>query len=297
MRRALLAFLLIGCADDPAPPPPPAKTPLERGVEFLAGAQDPDGAWRSRHLSAYADGPSMTAWICTVSTRAPIPGVERGLDYLRGRLRADGTIDTFTVPMYTAALTLSAFVALRPAWRDEIDRIAAALARAQQPSGGWGNGEYADTSVTAFVLEALAAAGRLDAVRDGARRFVESCRVEGGYVFTPHPTYAFKNKAGEGRSYGTATADAARCLRALGEPATAPPSAEFPPGFNADQETMQRGLRFYWAFVSGAPVESLQRPDGSWANEYSLMNEDEPLIATGLAVAALSAHQARGTRH
>lgn len=285
MRRALALLALAGCAEDPPAPPP--KTPLERGIEFLSAAQDPDGAWRARNLTAYQDGPSMTAWMCYVSTRAPIPGVERGLDYLRARVRADGALDTFTVPTYTAALTLSAFTALRPQWRDEIDRIAGALVRAQKLSGGWGNGEYADTSVTAFVLEALAAAGRLDAVRDGARRFVEACRVEGGFVFTPHPTYAFKNKAGEGRAYGTASADAARCLRSLGESTPPPTASELPPGFDADRETMQRGLRFYWAFQTGLPVPP-PNPDGSWANEYDLMNEDEPLIATGLAVAALA---------
>jgi hypothetical protein len=32
----------------------------------------------------------------------------------------------------------------------------------------------------------------------------------------------------------------------------------------------------------------LQRSDGSWANPSPLMKEDEPLVATGLALVALS---------
>jgi hypothetical protein len=32
----------------------------------------------------------------------------------------------------------------------------------------------------------------------------------------------------------------------------------------------------------------LQKPDGSWANTENLVKEDDPLIATGFAVRALS---------
>jgi hypothetical protein len=36
-------------------------------------------------------------------------------------------------------------------------------------------------------------------------------------------------------------------------------------------------------------LRATQRPDGSWANEVSLMKEDDPLIATSLSLIALAA--------
>lgn len=176
-----------------------------------------------------------------------------------------------------------------------------------------------DLSVTAFALEALAELGVLDApARDAALRFIARCRAsDGGYFFTADPIQApFQNKAGrdEGfgsyRAYATATADAVRCLRAAGVPDDDPriagalawlrlnPSLDYAAGIPLDTpERSAEGLRFYALNVRHrvegrtpglrAKVLSLQKPDGSWRNDAGIMKEDDPIVATGLALRAL----------
>lgn len=124
------------------------------------------------------------------------------------------------------------------------------------------------------------------------------------------------------RSYGTATCDGIRSLLAAGvspddarmQQAVAwlakRPGLDVVPGFEAlpPEAGWQRGLRFYY-FASLADVlkhfpvadrevrrrellETLlkeQRDDGSWVNESARMREDDPLIATSFAVAAIGA--------
>jgi hypothetical protein len=65
------------------------------------------------------------------------------------------------------------------------------------------------------------------------------------------------------------------------------------------------GLAFYYSAASTQAFRALriesgtgvadglrrtQRSDGSWANPENLVKEDDPLIATGLAVRALAVH-------
>jgi hypothetical protein len=86
------------------------------------------------------------------------------------------------------------------------------------------------------------------------------------------------------------------------------PGLEVVPGFEGlpPEAGWQRGLRFYYyaslarvlpllpAPVSAARREALarhvvglQRTDGSWVNESDRMRENDPLIATALAVCSL----------
>ncbi|MBI4564288.1 MAG: terpene cyclase/mutase family protein [Planctomycetes bacterium] len=159
-----------------------------------------------------------------------------------------------------------------------------------------------------------------------ARVFVERCqnydrdpRDDGGFFFTPLPS---QNKAGvvetgpnaEFRlSYGTATADGLICLRLTGasseriEAATRWLDERFAtnccPGFEPrHQPPWHEGLRGYWlaavarAMASERPawrdrivhaLASTQRTDGLWVNASPLMRENDPLLATALAVLAV----------
>ena len=141
--------------------------------------------------------------------------------------------------------------------------------------------------------------------------------VDGGFHFS---TVIFDaNKAGEGatgfESYGTATADGILSLLALGRETDYPSvraAAEWlsthhlpdqAPGFpKPTHHRWRAGLWYYYAAVSGAAFRRLgispphstadtlaavQRPDGSFANPENLVKEDDPLIATGLALRAL----------
>ncbi len=149
---------------------------------------------------------------------------------------------------------------------------------------------------------------------------------DGGFVFTPDRA-SDSNKAQwsdakqtQARSYGTATCDGLLCLTHAGAAnddrsvAAAVkwlvdrPSVEEVPGFEdlPKEVDWQNGLRLYY-YAALAPalrwfpedaaskrrgallaqVVALQRRDGSWRNSSARMREDDPLIATCLALVAL----------
>ncbi|HKE00830.1 MAG TPA: prenyltransferase/squalene oxidase repeat-containing protein, partial [Planctomycetota bacterium] len=188
---------------------------------------------------------------------------------------------------------------------------------------------HVDLSMTRHALEALAAAGakRGDPAFERALRFVESCRAkDGGFYFSSVVVDA--NKAGKDRegyrSYGTATADGILSLLAMGfDPSDARVQSAanwlvahhrtdvapgFPPG---EPERWADAMVHYYLAASAevfrrldvreAPaghdwraeleraLASRQRPDGSWRADSVLGKEDDPLIATALALRALEA--------
>jgi hypothetical protein len=161
-----------------------------------------------------------------------------------------------------------------------------------------------------------------------ARAYVLRCqRPDGGFVFTCEPM-SLNNKAAfadeklaEPRPYGTATCDGILALLAcdrvpddkrLQKAVTwlvKRPGLELVPGFEGlpPEAGWQRGLRYYYYaglarvlphFPASeiAPrrealvkhIVSLQAKDGSWVNESDRMRENDPLIATALAVTALA---------
>ena len=134
------------------------------------------------------------------------------------------------------------------------------------------------------------------------------------------------NKAGPQdesyRSYGTATADGVLSLQAIGRSPVDPRvraaadwlvanhAVDAVPGFADTVETKwTQGLWFYYAAASTSGLAKLglphtptltpallerQRPDGSWVNPEKQFKEDDPLIATALAVRALVAKMDSG---
>ena len=128
------------------------------------------------------------------------------------------------------------------------------------------------------------------------------------------------------RSYGSMTADGLRALIRLGLPIDHPRvraatawlhrrySARRNPGdFPEDRVIRQESAYFYYAWSSAHALRAIgarqlttdagdldwpvaladellsrQRPDGSWANPYSEMREDDPLLATAFAMAGLT---------
>lgn len=144
---------------------------------------------------------------------------------------------------------------------------------------------------------------------------------DGGFFFSP--AEAIRNKAGPAgrdatgreryRSYGSATVDGIRALQLCGVPVDDPRviaarrwlqqhfSAERVPGdFIAANQDIRDATWFYYCRGAAhvlndrpavsAIVDALiarQRDDGSWVNSCSDGREDDPLIATPLAAAAL----------
>jgi len=139
---------------------------------------------------------------------------------------------------------------------------------------------------------------------------------------------AGKDKFGETRfnSYGTMTADGLRALIRCGLPIDHPRvvaarnwlEANFtvktnPGNFTTDREVLREATYYYWCWAvahaflglrreQGQPsptepewAEALgeelirrQKPDGSWINRYTDAKEDDPLVATPWAAAALA---------
>jgi hypothetical protein len=167
-----------------------------------------------------------------------------------------------------------------------------------------------------------------DHARAAALKFVERCRNphDGGYFFTPSADDPL-NKAGQGpagapRSYGTATADAILAQLAWNVPKNDPhiraalewleshPTLDIVPGFPATAARVAGGEEalkyYYWATLAQVIAQfpdsklALQRAelqrllereqhlDGHWQNANPLMREDDPLIATALAITALN---------
>ena len=297
--------------------PPPG--PEDRALAWLGEHRRADGAWGSEVYGVMREGHAVTALIACVT------GDERALDFIAASLGKDGslgtTCDVKEYPTYATALALRAFAAYRPN-HAAIPAMIGYLRHSQfaEPRwtperveyGGWAYSAesrdiqpitYLNISVTSFVVEALADAGvpATDAVFVRARRFIERCRTGGGWQFTPLQDPL--NKAGQGRPYASPAADAAIALAAMGDDPSAPVAwlearfdASRVPGLDGD---FADGLKFYWLARAAQALPSrrgairralleCQRADGSWCNPQGRMREDDPIVATALALAALA---------
>ncbi len=184
----------------------------------------------------------------------------------------------------------------------------------------------ANLSATLLATGALLLGGVRpdDPALDAARGFVERCQnadTDGGVFVSPalpDSNTAGARDGGGYRSYGSMTADGLRALLRLGRPLSDPRVAaaaawlerRFDPARNPGDfppiaEVRRESSYYYWAWsaahaarhLSGARwAEALAREllrlqdlDGSWRNPASEMREDDPIIATSFAIAALAA--------
>ena len=185
----------------------------------------------------------------------------------------------------------------------------------------------ADLSSTTFALGALRASGVAadDPAVVAAGQFVARCQNfpegDGGFFMTP--TNAVQNKAGgfdrdRATSYGSMTADG---LRALLRAGLAPDHArvraarawlerhvswEHTPGAFAGARAVEQDAPFfYWCWSLAHAGRALAAPmpwaapmaeallwrqgeDGSSRNAFTMVKEDDPLVATPLAMGALA---------
>lgn len=180
-------------------------------------------------------------------------------------------------------------------------------------------------SATLLAIGALALGGTAhdDPALVAAARFVtRSQRADdGGFFFSPaldDPNKAGRDDRGP-RSYGTMTADGVRALLRLGRPLDDHQvvhalawfdrnfdAARNPGAFPPAAELRRASAYYYWVWSAAHVIDharggrrelaarladellARQRPDGSWINDATEMREDDPLIATSFAVAALA---------
>lgn len=161
-----------------------------------------------------------------------------------------------------------------------------------------------------------------------ARVFVERCQNvpgDGGFFFTTTPEedrskagVQMNGEASVPRSYAPPTCDGVRALLACGVPRDHPrvvgavqwlrahPALDHTPGFPAGQQpSYERGLRLYYYATLACTLDSLefdpalrrrlravvsamQREDSSWVGLSDVMKEDDPILATCLALIATS---------
>ena len=260
---------------------------MDRAVTFIKANTNADGAIGMMDESA-ADYPNYaTALAISALVRAKRTGYDRVIEPMLKQLR------------------LQQFTEAR-GWKKE-----------DTPFGGWGMGGplhsapdpgHVDLSMTRHVLEAFSDAGvpATDEVFKRALIFLErSQNPDGGFLFSPVSPEL--NKAGPSGSYGTATADGVLALRAAGVPEADPRitkaiawlrqhhRSDRAPGFEKpDDAAWADGLRFYYAHALSRVLPSLtidlpqQADDGSFRNTSNLVKEDDPLIATALAIYVLA---------
>ena len=266
---------------------------VDRAVTFIKANTNADGVLGMMDETA-ADYPNYaTALAVSAMVKAKRTGYDRVIEPMIEQLR------------------LQQFTEAR-GWKPE-----------DTPFGGWGMGGqlhsppeagHVDLSMTRYVLEALTDAGvpASDGVFKRAMVFLSrSQNPDGGFLFSPvNPEL---NKAGQSpgsrgfASYGTATADGVLALRAAGVPEADPRIAraiawlrqhhrsDRAAGFDdSDNAGWATGLRFYYAHLLSRVLPSLtidlppQADDGSFRNSSNLVKEDDPLIATALALYVLA---------
>jgi hypothetical protein len=194
----------------------------------------------------------------------------------------------------------------------------------RRPDAGSGELPTANLSATVLAIGALVLGGVPldDPALVAARGFVERSQnlpTDGGFVFSRAEPGA--NKAGlterGPRSYGSMTADGVRSLIRFARPLDDPrvvaaigfldrtfDAARNPGEFSAGDEVRRASSYYYWAWSAAHAARHLQRRawaeaiaaelmnrqhvDGSWRNAASEMREDDPLVATSFAIAALA---------
>ena len=280
--RALTPFVLDALMQSPGAPP----GGVERALEFIRKRVDPDGAiGRDGDLLEYPNYATAYALRCLM--RRGNPDDRKLIRRMRGYLLSE---------QYREA---TGFERIHPAY------------------GGWGFGGrhpkgrtgHMDLSHVRAVLQAL---GPTDRAQVFLRRMQNE---DGGFFFTPIALPANKGR-GKG-SYATATCDGVLSLLAAGvrlddrrvraardwlfsnagldRPAGIPEGRQ--PDWGPEVHHYHLAMRAEAHDRLGWPrgmkramlrmLTRSQRGDGSFSSDHFLMKEDEPLIATPLALIAL----------
>ncbi|MCA9792796.1 MAG: terpene cyclase/mutase family protein [Candidatus Eremiobacteraeota bacterium] len=334
-----LSLLLVGCSRAPAPP----RDAVEAGLAYLRGCEAADGGWHSSRYKDMGQGPELTPFVFKALSFGAGQKPERALAYLQGQRPTPELI----YPVYTSAGFLLNGLDEDGRWSGHLLSFQATEALGYTPEdpqyGGWSyaleppkkpeQGElpalsHSNLPSTLFALGGLSVSKKLDAdTAAKALKFVQRCQnyPDGDGGFCASASDEAMNKAGEFKSYGSASSDGLRALLRCGSKPDDPRvvaargwvdshlSSEVHPGDFPNGRYYDRdSLYFYYCWstahalngLSRAGVElneaekswlkavrlkmiGLQKPDGSWSNSASATREDDPLVATPMALAVL----------
>jgi squalene-hopene/tetraprenyl-beta-curcumene cyclase len=207
-----------GSGADPAK----LKAARARGIEFLKTTQADDGSWTQ--ASSPGIGGLVTAGLLRAGARPEDPAVAKALKYLSGFIQKDGGIyePNTSHKNYETSICLLAFHAANS--DGKYDQVIANarefLKKLQWDEGedtkpddpkfggaGYGRSQRPDLSNTAFLLDALKAAGvaKDDEAMKNAIIFVSRCQN----LESEHNTTAFASKVNDGGFYYTPAAGGA----------------------------------------------------------------------------------------
>lgn len=207
-----------GAGADPAK----LKAAKARGIEFLKTTQSDDGSWTQ--ASSPGIGGLVTAGLLRAGARPEEPAVAKALKYLSGFIQKDGGIyePNTSHKNYETSICLLAFHAANT--DGKYDQVIANardfLKKLQWDEGedtkpddlkfggaGYGRSQRPDLSNTAFLLDALKAAGvaKDDEAMKNAIIFVSRCQN----LESEHNTTPFASKVNDGGFYYTPAAGGA----------------------------------------------------------------------------------------
>jgi hypothetical protein len=341
---SIFLIVLVSACDARAGTTDPGREAIAKAAHYLWSKQGSDGGFHSETYGLLRSGQSLTPFVLLALLDAPARprgAAESAFAFIRANVdregalgRSDPSLEDY--PNFATSLAIRAMV--RAGHREPLDRMTACLRRQQFGEGGgwtpehpaygaWGMGGpirkpphtgHVDLSMTRHVLQAVVLDMSAEEPAGRARKYLERCQnPDGGFMFSTVIEDA--NKAGVGRSYGTATADGVLSLLAVGgKPGEGRAARALAwlsknhrvdgvPGFDQSTAKWREGMLYYYLASSAQAfrqagsgpagwqkemVHSLtarQREDGSFKNASFLMKEDDPLIATTLALLALIA--------
>lgn len=263
---AVVVLLLLSAACGAAENAGAVQRAVERGAAYLAARQSEDGAWRSGVHGVFRDGTALTPHVlrALAETACTPTGIESGVRWL-----AQAEPERMAYPTYAAAeaARLTSGEA-RSAWLACLRARQVTVPTAFPSTGGWAYPPgpmdamvEANLSVTAYAVCALLASGTapddpavVNAVAWLLDRF-DPTRVPGDFLPEREP---LRN------------ANYFHFLEAL-----------------TDAFTRARVPRERWAAPVARELLRRQAEDSSWRNDLAAGREDDPLVATPLAILAL----------
>jgi HEAT repeat protein len=296
---------------------------VEKGLLWLARAQDQDGAWRARAYGGNAQwevamtGIALLAFTAagnTLDAGEHQRVVQRGCEFLLQRILDYGRFEsTASHYLYAHAIATQALCELYAYSADP--RLCASaqlcvdylLFAQDEESGGWRYEarEYGDLSVTGWVVLALNAAHKAGLAVGGlrsAQRFVDSV-TRPGYYFV-----GYQNPYDRATNDHTLTAVALTCRLFFGEEPARPQIALASERMVRDLPRRDRLNFYYWYYATLATFQlgderwrrwhealaplllSLQEEDGRWPLDGLHGNAGGHVLQTALGVLMLTSY-------